>query len=220
MRPMLMWTAVGILLIAGGYTATALDQGQTPAMSFFLTSAGPGNGADLGGLEGADRHCQALADAVGGGDRTWRAYLSQTAIDGATVVNARDRIGTGPWYSAKGTMVARDVDHLHGEQTGITKETGLTERGEMVNGRGDSPNMHDILTGSQLDGTAFPGEEDTTCRNWTSSDEGSARVGHHDRVGGGEHPTSWNSAHGSRGCSQEDLQGTGGNGLFYCFAID
>jgi hypothetical protein len=220
MRLILTWTALGLLLLAGGYTATAQDRQDAPAMSFFITSAGPGNGADLAGLEGADRHCQALADAVGAGERTWRAYLSQAAIEGAEVVNARDRIGAGPWYSANGTMVARDVDHLHGDDNAVNKETGLTERGETVNGRGDSPNMHDILTGSQLDGTAFPGDDDTTCGNWTSSGEGSAQVGHHDRVGGGQHPTSWNSAHGSRGCSQANLQGTGGNGLYYCFAID
>ena len=219
MRRLLTWAAACLLLAATVYTATA-QAPQTPAMSFFITSVGPGNGADLGGLAGADRHCQALADAMGAGDRTWHAYLSQAAVDGAEVIHARDRIGAGPWYNAKGTMVASDVDHLHGDANAINKENALTEQGEMVNGRGDSPNMHDILTGSQLDGTAFPGAEDTTCGNWTSSGEGSAQVGHHDRVGGGQHPTSWNSAHGSRGCSQENLQGTGGNGLFYCFAID
>lgn len=193
---------------------------QDTRMSFFLTSAGPGNGADLGGVAGADQHCQALAAAVGAGDRTWRAYLSTTASDGQAAVNARDRIGSGPWYNAKGVMIAESVADLHSDGNNLTKETQLNEKGEVVNGRGDRPNRHDILTGSQLDGTAFSGEEDTTCENWTSSGEGSARVGHHDRQGGGQNPTSWNSAHGSRGCSQENLQGTGGDGLFYCFAIN
>lgn len=193
---------------------------QDNNMSFFITSAGPGNGADLGGLQGADRHCQTLAKAVEAGDRTWHAYLSTSASGSEGAVNARDRIGQGPWYNANGVLVARDVDHLHSEDNNLGKETSLNEKGEMVNGRGDNPNMHDIITGSQLDGTAFPGDEDKTCSNWTSSDEGSAQVGHHDREGGGQNPTSWNSAHGSRGCSQSNLQGTGGNGLFYCFAID
>jgi len=190
---------------------------QAPRMSFFITSAGPGDGANLGGLEGADRHCHTLADAVGAGDRTWRAYLSTTG-EGATV-HARDRIGPGPWYNAKGVMVAQHVEDLHGENNKLSKENSLNEKGEMVNGRGDQPNMHDVLTGSNLDGTAFTGEGYTNCGNWTSSGEGGTRVGHHDRVGGGQNPTSWNSAHTSRGCSQENLQGTGGNGLFYCFAI-
>lgn len=195
-------------------------QQQDNDMSFFITSVGPGNGADLGGLEGADQHCQALAEDVGAGDRNWRAYLSTSASGSEEAVNARDRIGQGPWYNANGVLVARDVDHLHSEDNNLGKETSLNEKDEVVNGRGDDPNMHDILTGSQLDGTAFPGDEDKTCSNWTSSGEGSAQVGHHDREGGGQNPTSWNSAHGSRGCSQSDLQGTGGNGLFYCFAID
>ncbi len=193
---------------------------QDTRMSFFLTSAGPGNGADLGGVAGADQHCQALAAAVGAGDRTWRAYLSTTASDGQAAVNARDRIGSGPWHNAKGAMIAESVADLHSDGNNLTKETQLNEKGEVVNGRGDRPNRHDILTGSQLDGTAFSGEEGTTCENWTTSGEGSARVGHHDRQGGGQNPTSWNSAHGSRGCSQENLQGTGGDGLFYCFAIN
>ncbi len=184
------------------------------SMSFFITSSGPGNGADLGGLGGADQHCQSLAADVGAGERTWRAYLS--ANDGT---NARDRIGSGPWYNALGVEVAADVEQLHGDNN-LTKETALDQNGQVVNGRGDSPNRHDILTGSQLDGTAFSDEGDFTCGDWTSSDEGSAQVGHHDRTGGGAEPTSWNSAHGSRGCSQSDLQGTGGDGLFYCFALD
>ena len=195
--------------------------GQDASMSFFITSAGPGHGADLAGLEGADAHCARLAGAQGFSDRDWRAYLSVTATDAVPAVNARDRIGGGPWFNYDGVMIAQDPDHLHSEDANLTKETILTEQGAMVNGRGDSPNQHDILTGSTLLGMAFDsGAGDTTCGNWTSSGEGSARVGHHDRQGGGENPTSWNSAHGSRGCSQEDLQGTGGNGYFYCFAAD
>jgi len=193
---------------------------QSESMSFFLTSVGPGNGADLGGLEGADAYCEVLADAAGAADLTWRAYLSLSASDGEPAVNARDRIGDGPWYNHDGVMIASSVAELHGDEANLTKESILTETGEMVNGRGDDPNRHDILTGSQLDGTVFSGEDDTTCRNWTSGGEGSARVGHHDRQGGGEHPESWNSAHGSRGCSQENLRGSGGDGLFYCFATD
>ncbi|MDH3244432.1 MAG: hypothetical protein OEM26_07445 [Saprospiraceae bacterium] len=196
-------------------------QAQDNAMNFFITSAGPGNGANLGGLEGADRHCQVLAEAVGAGDRTWRAYLSNSATDDEAAVNARDRIGTGPWYNAKGVMVAMNADDLHSDNNKLSKENSLNEMGEMVNGRGDQPNMHDIITGSQLDGTAFEGGINLTCSNWTSdSEDGSAQVGHHDRTGGGTNPTSWNSAHGSRGCSQANLQATGGNGLFYCFAVN
>ena len=201
-------------------SGAALAQDADPRMSFFLTSAGPGNGADLGGLAGADRHCQALAASMGSGNRTWRAYLSTSASGGPPAVNARDRIGDGPWYNSKGVPIAQDIADLHSENNNLTKDTQLNEKGEVVNGRGDTPNRHDILTGSQLDGTAFSGDTDTTCQDWTSSSDGSARVGHHDRTGGGEHPTSWNSAHGSRGCSQENLRGSGGDGLFYCFAID
>lgn len=191
------------------------------AMTFFITSSGPGKGADLGGLAGADRHCQNLAAAVGAGNRTWRAYLSTTASGGQAAVNARDRIGKGPWYNAKGVRVAENVADLHSDRNNLTKQTVLTEKGEMVNGRGDQPNRHDILTGSQLDGTALTGDPaSTTCGNWTSSGEGSAQVGHHDRQGGGANATSWNSAHPSRGCSQENLRGTGGDGFFYCFAIN
>ena len=209
-----LWVLAGTLLVATG------AQPQQASMSFFITSVGPENGADLGGLEGADRHCHALAEAVGAGEVEWRAYLSTIAADGEPAVHARDRIGSGPWYNARDVMVARDVADLHSEHNNLTKETQLTERGDMVNGRGDRPNMHDILTGSQLDGTAFTGEEYTNCDNWTSSGEGTTRVGHHDRTGGGQNPTSWNSAHNSRGCSQQNLQGTGGNGLFYCFAVN
>ncbi len=188
-------------------------------MGFFITSNGPGNGADLGGLAGADAHCQNLAAAVGSGDRTWRAYLSAQAKDDQVAVNARDRIGPGPWHNALGVVIANNVDELHGRNN-LNKETALNESGEIVNGRGDNPNRHDILTGSQLDGTVVPGNGDSTCSNWTSSRAGSAMVGHHDRTGGGANPSSWNSAHGSRGCSQGNLRSTGGDGLFYCFAAD
>ena len=190
---------------------------QSGQMNFFLTSAGSGDGANLGGLQGADQICQDRAYAVGAGDLIWRAYLSTTGESGE---NARDRIGDGPWYNYAGTMVARDVDDLHSEDNLLGKENSLTERGDQVNGRGDSPNMHDIITGSTMDGMASDADGDTTCENWTSNGgDGSALVGHHDRVGGGQNPTSWNSAHASRGCGQEDLQGTGGNGFFYCFGI-
>jgi hypothetical protein len=196
---------------------------QRPPMTFFITSVGSGNGANLGGLAGADAHCQKLATAVGAGDRTWRAYLSTSAADNKPGVNARDRIGTGPWHNAKGTMVARDLAQLHGDtldlaRTGnlITKANAVTEKGDMVNGVGDKPNTHDILTGSQPDGRAYTDAADHTCKNWTSNGEGTAQLGHFDRNGGG---VSWNSAHPSRGCSQENLVATGGNGLFYCFAV-
>jgi len=192
---------------------------QSAQMNFFITSAGPGNGAALGGLSGADQVCQDLAYAAGAGDLTWRAYLSAVAQGDQVAVHARDRIGSGPWYNHGGVKIADDVANLHGDNN-LTKETILTEKGQMVNGRGDDPNMHDILTGSTLEGTVSDADGDTTCDNWTSSSsDGSALVGHHDRQGGGANPTSWNSAHGSRGCGQEDLQGTGGNGFFYCFGI-
>jgi hypothetical protein len=210
-RRLLFYAAIS-LAAAGG--AVAQDTG----LSFFITSVGPGNGANLGGLAGADQYCQKLATAAGAGSRTWRAYLSTSASGGQPAVNARDRVGTGPWYNTKKVMIAKDVAELHGDKNNLTKETQLTEKGEIVNGRGDTPNRHDILTGSQLDGTAFPPGADKTCGNWTSGGEGSAQVGHHDRQGGGENPTSWNSAHASKGCSQENLRGTGGDGLFYCFA--
>ncbi len=210
--------AVAALLLVGAADGTAQEQ-PNETMSFFLTSVGPGSGADLGGLEGADAHCEHLAYAVGMEEKTWRAYLSTTGEAGPAV-DARDRIGSGPWHNFQGVEVAADVEELHGEND-LTKETVLTEWGEMVRGRGDSPNRHDILTGSTLDGTAFDGGDDTTCSDWTSSSsDGSARVGHFDRTGGGENPSSWNSAHGSRGCGQEDLRGTGGDGLFYCFAVE
>jgi len=197
-------------------------QAQESEMRFFITSVGPGNGADLGGLEGADAYCQQLADAAGAGDATWRAYLSTQEAGGAAAENARDRIGEGPWQNAAGVVVAEDLETLHGENN-LSKETALDENGEQVNGRGDEPNRHDILTGSQPDGTAFAAGEDRTCANWTSSGDGTAMVGHHDRMGlRDDAPSkSWNSSHPSRGgCSQEALQGTGGDGLFYCFAAD
>ncbi|QCI65224.1 lectin [Phreatobacter stygius] len=191
---------------------------QPANMTFFITSQGPGRGADLGGLEGADRHCQALAQAAGAGTRTWRAYLS---TQGAGAVNARDRIGRGPWQNARGAVIAKDVAELHGTNN-LNKQTALTEKGELVNGRGDTPNMHDILTGSQTDGTAFAGADDRTCGNWTKSGEGSAMVGHHDRQGLNTEPPalSWNTSHPSRGCGIDALKATGGNGLFYCFATN
>ena len=199
---------------------------QAPNMTFFVTSAGLGKGADLGGLEGADRQCQSLAQAAGAGGKTWRAYLSTQAVDGATAVNARDRIGAGPWQNFKGEVIAKGVDELHGDQNRLSIETALTERGTMVAGRGYTPNYHDVLTGSQPDGRAFPPNEDRTCRNWSSSTTGAAMVGHHDRKGVRDdaESKSWNSSHPSRGpdggCSQNDLRSTGGNGLLYCFAAN
>ncbi|MCY4628586.1 MAG: hypothetical protein OXE58_13620 [Acidobacteria bacterium] len=186
-------------------------------MTFFLTSRGPGDGANLGGLDGADAHCAMLAEEAGAASGlTWRAYLSTTGDGG---VNAKDRIGAGPWHNANGVMVASDVADLHSDNNKLSKENSISEKGEAISGRGDDVNRHDIISGTALDGTAFMGEGDTTCSNWaSSSSDGSARVGHHDRTGGGENPTSWHSAHNSRGCSQTDLQGTGGDGLFYCFA--
>ena len=190
-------------------------------MTFFVTSAGSGKGADLGGISGADRHCQSLAQAAGAGGRTWRAYLSTSTADGKPAVNARDRIGKGPWRNAKGEVIAKDVNDLHGSNN-LTKQTVLTEKGAVVSGRGDPVNMHDILTGSAPDGRAMAAGKDTTCGNWTSGGEGSAMVGHHDRQGlsDTEAARSWNSSHPSKGCSQEALRGTGGAGLFYCFAVN
>lgn len=189
-------------------------------MSFFITSAGPGDGANLGGLEGADRHCATLAEAAGVRGKTWRAYLSQQALGGKPAINARDRIGAGPWKNAKGVVVATSVDDLHSDNNKLSKENSLTEKGAVVNGRGDQPNTHDIITGSTLDGRVQAGDGDSTCSNWTSNAAtGSALLGHHDRQGGGANPTSWNSAHGSRGCGQDNLRATGGAGLFYCFAV-
>lgn len=198
------------LSLSSALVASGMASAQDNGMSFFITSANPGNGADLGGLEGADAHCSALAEAAGVTGKTWRAYLS------SSTENARDRIGTGPWSNANGVVVAENVDHLHSDDNMLSKEASLSETGEVINGRGDEPNRHDILTGSGLDGT-LSGD---ACEDWTSSGDGSAMVGHHDRTGGGDNPTSWHSAHGSKGCSLENLRGTGGDGLFYCFATD
>jgi hypothetical protein len=194
--------------------------GEKSVTRFFVTSRGLGKGGDLGGLAGADAHCQALAKAEGSGDHTWRAYLSTSARDGQPAVNARDRIGKGPWYNAEGLLIAANLDELHSDKAQINKETATTERLDPVNGVGDTPNRHDILTGSQADGTAFPPGKDLTCGNWSSNGVGSAQVGHHDRRGASPGVNSWNSAHESRGCSQPDLEATGGAGLFYCFAIN
>lgn len=195
---------------------------QEEPLGFFITSVGLGNGGDLGGLEGADSHCEALADAAGAGSRTWRAYLSTQATGEQPAVNARDRIGDGPWFNAAGLRIAASVDDLHYNNAAISYENALNENGQPVNSgaNGDSPNMHDILTGTQLDGMVFPAGDDRTCNNWTSSDEGSAMVGHHDRFTFQTPGSPWNQAHPSRGCSQEDLVGSGGAGLFYCFAVD
>jgi hypothetical protein len=179
-----------------------------------------GRGGDLGGLAGADAHCLALASAEGSGDHTWRAYLSTMATKTEPAANARDRIGKGPWYNAEGDRIAANLQELHSRENKINKENAVTERLDPVNGVGDNPNTHDMLTGSRPDGTAFEGNEDLTCGNWTSSGAGRAQIGHHDRMGQGEGENSWNSAHPSRGCSQQDLQSTGGAGLFYCFAVD
>jgi hypothetical protein len=194
--------------------------GEKSVLRFFVTSTGLGKGGDLGGLSGADAHCQALAQAEGSGDHTWRAYLSTSATETQPAVNARDRIGTGPWYNAEGLLIAANLDELHSDKARINKETAVTEKLDAVNGVGDAPNRHDILTGSQPDGTAFPPGKDLTCGNWTSSSAGNAQVGHHDRRGLAEGVNSWSSVHESRGCSQQDLETTGGAGLFYCFAID
>jgi hypothetical protein len=215
-----MKTSAMIAMLAGLSACAIPARTGSSGTSFFLTSAGPGRGADLGGLAGADAHCRTLAAAAGAGNREWHAYLSSSASGGQPAIDARGRIGSGPWYNAKGVQVATDVANLHSANNGLSKTGSLNERGEVVNGRGDTPNRHDILTGSQLDGTAFPGTDDRTCSNWTSSGStGSAQVGHHDRQGGGDNPTSWSSAHPSRGCSQANLISTGGDGLFYCFAI-
>ena len=198
---------------------------QQAGMTFFVTSVGSGNGADLGGLAGADQRCQQLAQAAGAGGHTWHAYLSTQAANGQPAANARDRIGKGPWTNAKGVVVAKDVTELHG-QNNLTKQTSLSEKGDVINGRGDTPNRHDALTGTQPDGTAFAPGEDRTCGNWTSSTKGAALLGHIDRQGlrDDDASKSWNSSHPSRGpdggCSQNDLKSTGGDGLFYCFAIN
>ena len=201
------------VVIALALLAASPALAQDTSLSFFLTSMGPGNGADLGGMAGADQHCQMLAGVAGAGSRTWRAYLSTTGSGG---VNARDRIGSGPWYNVRGVRIAQNVADLHSDSADVNKETALDERGQVVSSSGDTPNRHDILTGSQVDGTA----SEITCENWTGSGEGSAMLGHHDRVSMGKPGSPWNSAHPSRGCSQENLRGTGGDGLLYCFAAN
>ena len=202
-----------------GAVASAQQAPQAPNMTFFVTSAGPGKGADLGGLAGADAHCQQLATTVGAGGKTWHAYLSTNAANQGGPVNARDRIGKGPWQNSKGVVVAKDVDDLHSANNNLNQQTSLTERGTMVAGVGMTPNQHDAMTGSQADGRAFPANLNLTCNNWASSTFGSTMLGHIDRTP--KTPAnleSWNAAHMSRSCSQPDLIATGGNGLFYCFA--
>jgi hypothetical protein len=207
MKTILKSAVCGMIFATAGSAAFAQDA----SMSFFITSQGPGDGANLGGLDGADAHCQRLAEAAGAGGKTWRAYLSTGTTD------ARERIGSGPWHNAEGEVIAQDVDTLHSDDNNISKQTALSEQGEEIQGRGDEPNRHDILTGSDPDGRTVA---DMTCNDWTSNDEGQAIVGHHDRVGlRDDAPSrSWNSSHPSRGCSQEALRSSGGDGLFYCFA--
>ena len=211
------------LAACAGLLCVMPAQAQQANMSFFVTSIGPGKGADLGGVAGADRQCQQLAQAAGAGAKTWHAYLS---TQGAGAVNARDRIGKGPWTNAKGVVVATSVDDLHSANNKLSKENNLSEKGEVINGRGDTPNRHDILTGSTRDGTAFPDDKDMTCKNYTSSTQGTVMLGHNDRRGltDDDAAKSWNSSHPSRGgdggCSQADLRSTGGDGLFYCFATN
>ena len=205
--------------ISLGTVASAQQAAQAPNMTFFVTSAGPGKGADLGGLAGADAHCQQLATTVGAGGKTWHAYLSTNAANPGGAVNARDRIGKGPWQNSKGVVVAKDVDDLHSAGNNLNQQTALTERGTMIAGVGMTPNQHDAMTGSQADGHAWPANLNLTCNNWTSSTFGSTMLGHIDRTP--KTPAnleSWNAAHMSRSCSQPDLVATGGNGLFYCFA--
>ena len=218
MRRSLIWSAATVAVVT---LAACGSMATRNPMTFFVTSAGSGKGADLGGLAGADAQCKALASAVGAGDRDWRAYLSQQATTTVRPINARDRIGRGPWQNAQGVVVATDVAQLHSTNN-LTKATALNERGEVINGRGDTPNMHDVLTGSQPDGTVIAGDVNSTCANWTQSGEGSAMLGHHDRQGlKDDAPSkSWNSSHMSRGCGQDALKSTGGAGLFYCFAAN
>jgi hypothetical protein len=218
--------ACALPLLLGAVFARAQAPGPQPfPMSFFVTSVGIGNGGDLGGLTGADAHCQRLAAAVGSGGKTWRAYLSTQARPGQPAVNARDRIGQGPWHNSKRLPIAENLAELNGDTielarrgSNLFKQSALNEKGDVINGVGDTPTTHDMLTGSQPDGRGYTDDADHTCNNWTSSGSGSAQVGHSDRVGGGN--TSWNSSHATRGCSQESLVSTGGAGLFYCFAIN
>ena len=226
-RPASMLLLTGLALMASAQQApapapaAAAPAAPPPPMGFFVTSENPGKGGDLGGLSGADAHCQKLAAAVGAGNRTWRAYLSTPASNGKPAVNARDRIGAGPWHNAKGELIAKNIADLHGDverdRNNLWKGSALNEKGEVVNGRGDTPNRHDILTGSDSTGRAIQSPEDNSCSAWTSSATNrAAMVGHHDRNGGGN--TSWNSVHKTRGCGMEQLKPTGGDGLMYCFA--
>ena len=222
MNRKLKFSLVATAVLLSGVLSGCTPQTPQNSMTFFVTSVGSGKGADLGGIAGADAHCQKLAAAAGAGNRNWRAYLSASATSGPAV-NAIDRIGRGPWQNAKGVVIATNIENLHGNNN-ITKQTNLTEQGNVVNGRGDTPNMHDILTGSQTNGLAFPSDKDMTCGNWTKSGaDGAVQVGHSDRQGLTDDywAKSWNSSHGSRGgCSQDALKGTGGAGLFYCFAAN
>jgi hypothetical protein len=225
-----IFSRVCLIPAAAAFAVVAAQpaQAQSANTTFFVTSVGIGNGANLGGLAGADNYCQTLAQAAGAnasGVKVWRAYLSAQAADGKPAVNARDRVGKGPWQNSKGVVIAKDVAELHGAN-GLTKQTALSEKGDVINGRGDTPNRHDVLTGTQADGTAFPAGDDRTCKNWTSSTQGAAMVGHSDRIGlrDDDASKSWNSSHPSRGpdggCSQADLKSTGGDGLMYCFAAN
>ena len=220
-----LFAAAVPFLLGSVFALAAQAPAQRPAMNFFVTSVGVGKGGDLGGLAGADAHCQQLAAAVGAGNKTWHAYLSTQARPGQPAINARDRIGNGPWYNSKGQPISDKQSELHGDTlieaqrgSNLFKQSALTEKGEVVKGFGEMPNTHDMLTGSQADGRAYTDNADHTCNNWTSSGAGNAQLGHSDRSGGGN--TSWNSAHQSRGCSQADLVATGGAGLFYCFATN
>lgn len=221
MRRMNPWLWPACVAAVTLLAACGTMSGGKGGTSFFVTSVGVGKGADLGGLAGADQHCQKLATAAGAGQRKWRAYLSAQPTASQPGVNARDRIGSGPWMNAKGVVVATDLAQLHGANN-ISKQTALTETGATVNGRGDTPNTHDVLTGSQPDGTFIAGEANSTCANWTQSDLGAAMVGHHDKMGLNDSvpAKSWNSSHQSRGCSQDNLKASGGAGLYYCFAAD
>jgi hypothetical protein len=225
-RTLTLFGSVTLLALGLSASAQAQQAPQSPDMTFFVTSAGSGKGADLGGLEGADRHCQQLAQAAGAGNKTWRAYLSTQAVGGAQAVNARDRIGRGPWQNFKKEVIAQNVDDLHSANNKLGAQTSLTERGTVVSGVGYTPNQHDALTGSQADGRAFAAGEDRTCGNWTKSTQGAAMLGHIDRKGlrDDDASKSWNASHPSRGaeggCSQADLRSTGGAGLFYCFAAN
>lgn len=226
MRKRLHWALVMGSLSLMLSAPTSAEEDRADNMTFFVTSVGLGKGGNLGGIDGADKHCQSLAEAAGAGKLTWHAYLSAQAKDFKELaVNARDRIGAGPWHNAKGAVIAKNVEELHSSRNNINKVTALDEKGRPVNGRGDNPNKHDILTGSRVDGSAFapaPPFHDMTCGNWTlEADDGSAMIGHHDRIGPNDSlwATSWNSAHPTRGCSPKGVQSTGGDALLYCFAV-